>query len=81
MKIVVDPHGTINFIYDDALLFLRNIGEMSTRRAGFVEPDEQGNWKADLSPSGGPLLGGFTTRSEALAAEVAWLNWRYGYVS
>ena len=34
-------------------------------------------WLADLSPVNGPVLGPFDRRSEALAAELAWLeaNW------
>ena len=32
-----------------------------------------GGWRADLSPVGGPQLGPFRRRSEALRAEAAWL--------
>lgn len=74
MKVIVRPDGTIEYIYDDALLFLRRVGKLTISRASFVEPDAEGHWYADLSPSGGPLLKGFTTRSEALAAEVTWLE-------
>jgi hypothetical protein len=46
-------------------------------RASHVEPDDRGRWLADLSPIGGPVLGPFDRRSEALEAEVTWLeeNW------
>ena len=37
-----------------------------------VAPD--GAWTADLSPVNGPVLGPYTRRSEALAAEIAWLE-------
>lgn len=33
-----------------------------------------GWWVADMSPSGGPLLGAFPTRQAALDAERAWLR-------
>jgi len=39
-----------------------------------VEPDEQGQWSAELSPVQGPILGPFDLRSHALAAETAWLE-------
>ena len=38
-----------------------------------VEPDRDGFWWADMGPSGGPVLGPFRSRSEALAAEMGWL--------
>jgi len=31
-------------------------------------------WAADLAPVGGPVLGPFARRADALAAEVAWLK-------
>ncbi|WP_242687916.1 hypothetical protein [Alienimonas californiensis] len=42
-------------------------------RASHVEPADGGVWTADLSPSGGPVLGPFPLRSEALTAEADWL--------
>jgi hypothetical protein len=54
-------------------------GPSSVVRASHVEPDdENGGWFADMSPSGGPKLTGFRLRSEALAAEVAWLEQNRG---
>ena len=56
------------------------LGTASIDRASHVEPDHAWsdrssiNWWADMSPSGGPLLGPFDRRSDALAAEVAWLQ-------
>ena len=40
-------------------------------------PTADGRWTADLRPVGGPVLGPFARRSEALEAERAWLeaNW------
>ncbi|MCI0640167.1 MAG: hypothetical protein L0Y70_13925 [Gemmataceae bacterium] len=49
----------------------------NVERASHVEPDPVGHWWADLAPVGGPLLGPFDRRSEALQAESTWLetNW------
>ena len=33
----------------------------------------RGPWLVDLAPSGGPVLGPFASRREAIAAEEAWL--------
>jgi hypothetical protein len=56
---------------------LAALGSPVITRASHVEPDPQGRWWADLSPVGGPTLGPFDSRSEALAAERSWLetNW------
>lgn len=62
----------IRFIYNDALIPLISQGSATTRRASHVEPD--GNlWIADMSPVGGPKLGPFSTRADALKEEVDWL--------
>jgi hypothetical protein len=50
------------------------LGRLSIARGSHVEPTADGRWTADLSPAGGPLLGPFERRSQALAAEVAWLE-------
>ena len=52
---------------------LRALGKLQITRASHVEPDSDGNWWADMGPSGGPVLGPFGTRGEALAAERRWL--------
>ena len=65
--------GQVQGIYDERL-DLTSLGPVRTRRASNVEPDEDGQWWADLSASGGQLLGPFPRRSVALAAEVAWLE-------
>ncbi len=73
MDLVVDPSGRISCIYDEAI-DLAALGAMSIVRASHVEPDAAGRWVADLAPVGGPALGPFALRSEALAAERAWLE-------
>ena len=76
MKLVIDPSGAIRCLYAEAV-DLAALGSLRVERASHVEPDAHGRWTADLSPVGGPLLGPFALRSEALAAEQQWLeqNW------
>jgi hypothetical protein len=71
-EVVVAPDGTLRCVYDE-LLDLRGLGEVTITRGSHVEPDEQGDWFADLSPVQGPKLGPFARRSDALAAERRWL--------
>jgi len=73
MTIVIDADGTTRMIYADELAGLSGEGEAATLRASHVEP-EAGSWWADMSPVGGPRLGPFKLRGEALQAEVQWLN-------
>jgi hypothetical protein len=72
MELVVGADGVARCIYDEGI-DLREIGKLQITRASHVEPDAEGYWWADIAPSGGPLLGPFTSRSEALSAERAWL--------
>jgi hypothetical protein len=72
MELVVDAGGSVRCIYDEAL-DLRELGTLQITRASHVEPDVEGFWWADMGPSGGPLLGPFRSRSEALEAEREWL--------
>ena len=72
MDIVIEADGTARCVYGEAI-DLAALGRVEVRRASLVEPDESGAWWADLSPVGGPRLGPYSRRSEALAAEVAWL--------
>ncbi len=72
MELVVDSGGDVRCIYDEAL-DLRELGQLTITRASHVEPDQDGNWLADMGPSSGLVMGPFGTRSEALAAERAWL--------
>ena len=73
MDLVVTPTGRVRAVYGEAI-DLAALGRPDIARASHVEPDESGRWLADLSPVGGPVLGPFDLRSEALAAEVAWLT-------
>lgn len=71
MEVLVRADGNITVIYDEAL-DLRSLGRQSIERASHVEPDHEGRWTAELI--GGPRLGPFDRRSEAIAAEIAWLE-------
>jgi hypothetical protein len=73
MQLVVDPDGRIRTVYDERFDLAR-LGPLVIRRASHVEPDSCGCWHADLAPVGGPVLGPFDRRSEALEAEQAWLE-------
>ena len=73
MTVFIDPKGTTRCLYSDGL-DLTALGACSIQRASGVEPDGLGQWWADLALSGGPVLGPFRRRSEALAAEVGWLE-------
>jgi hypothetical protein len=72
MELVVSADGVARCIYDEGI-DLREIGTLKITRASHVEPDSAGFWWADMGPSVGPVLGPFTSRSEALAAEREWL--------
>lgn len=76
MQIVVEPKGSIRSLYDESL-DLSSLGQVSITRGSHVEPTADGQWLADLSPVGGPQLGPFALRSQALNAERDWLeqNW------
>ncbi len=73
MKIAFLPEGKAFMVYTE-VFDLSNLGSYSHRRASHVEPTEKGSWRADLSPVGGPLIGPFQKRSEALSAEQDWLE-------
>ncbi|WP_435011922.1 hypothetical protein P12x_006156 (plasmid) [Tundrisphaera lichenicola] len=73
MQLIVEPAGRILAIYGEEI-DLAALGPIVIHRASSVEPDPDGRWHADLGPLAGPLLGPFSSRSEALAAEVAWLE-------
>jgi hypothetical protein len=75
MQLLASTNGHIRYLYDESL-DLSALGHTSIRRASHVEPDEAGLWWADLAPVSGPMLGPFVRRSEALAAEAAWLEAR-----
>ena len=73
MQLVIDRQGWIQCVYGEAI-DLASLGAVSIRRASHVEPDEEGQWWADLSPVDGPALGPFPRRSAALQAEGEWLD-------
>jgi hypothetical protein len=73
MQILIMPNGMARCIYDEAV-DLAGLGRPTIQRGSHVEPDEKGNWIADLSPVGGPVLRPFARRSDALRAEAAWLE-------
>jgi len=76
MILIAESTGTIRCVYDEAIP-LRELGSLDIQCASHVEPSPDGTWTADLTPVGGPHLGNFLERSEALAAELGWLekNW------
>ena len=76
MQILVERTGSIRCVYSEAL-DLSVLGQVSITRGSHVEPTPDGQWLADLSPVGGPQLGPFFLRSQALNAERDWLeqNW------
>jgi hypothetical protein len=72
MQLLIDAAGSVRCLYGEAIP-LGELGGLTIQRASHVEPDVDGQWLADLSPVSGPTLGPFKTRSEALAAEEAWV--------
>ena len=73
MDLVISPQGDVRCVYAEAI-DLRVLGTLSIARASHVEPSADGGWMADLAPVGGPNLGPFEQRSDALAAEQFWLE-------
>lgn len=73
MMLVIGANGTVTGLYDE-MIDLGQLGALRITRASHVEPDELGQWWADLSPVDWPKLGPFEARSYALAAEIAELE-------
>jgi len=73
MDLLVLPDGTVRAVYAEDI-DLGVLGRPTITRASHVKPDEQGHWIAHLTPVCGPVLGPFRRRSQALAAEQAWLE-------
>ena len=73
MQLIINPDGTVRCLYSEEF-DLHTLGQLTIARGSHVEPDGQGKWWADMSPVCGPRVGPFDRRSEALQAEVAWLE-------
>jgi hypothetical protein len=73
MQLIVQSDGVVRCIYGEEIE-LASLGRLCIARASHVEPDEHGNWWADLSPVNGPRIGPFHRRTEALDAEQSWLE-------
>jgi hypothetical protein len=73
MHLRIDLEGQVTCVYGEAI-DLTLLGTLAIRRASHVEPDGEGRWWADLAPVGGPKLGPFDRRSQALNAESTWLE-------
>ena len=76
MELIIQSGGLVRCVYDETIE-LAALGSLEIRRASHVEPTADGRWTADLSPVYGPILGPFNYRTEALAAEQAWLAARW----
>jgi len=76
MKLVIGPNGNIRTLYCEEI-DLQKLGRMQISRGSYVEPNENGQWMVDLSPLSGPTLGPFSKRSEALQAEIEWIEERW----
>lgn len=74
MQIIIDPNGVLRMLYSDDLSDLLAEGKAEISRVSHVEPAPDGGWTADMSPVGGGFLGPFELRSQALAAEVVYLE-------
>lgn len=73
MIATIGTDGTLQCLYTEEL-DLDAFGEVSLVRGSHVEPFEGSQWIADMSPVGGGVLGPFPKRSQALAAEVEYLE-------
>ena len=73
MDLLILPGGSVRAVYGEGI-DLAALGRPAIARAGHVEPDADGRWLADLAPVAGLVLGPFDLRSEALRAELAWLE-------
>jgi hypothetical protein len=73
MHLIVEATGRIRAVYTEEL-DLSGFGSLVITRSSQVEPGADGRWSADLRPVGGPVLGPFDRRSQALEAEQSWLE-------
>ena len=81
VEVVVDAAGRLQMVHDDRL-DLTDLGPVRVRRASDVEPlgsvwaGEGMKWWAHMR--GGPTLGPFEKRADAILAERAYLSARLG---
>jgi len=75
MDLFIAPGGSVRLVYGEELDW-HCLGLITIRRASHIEPIKGGGWIADLTPVRGPTLGPFSRRSQALAAEIEWLEAR-----
>ncbi len=82
IRIFLTDDGDLVTTYNDSLAhgLTEKAGSSDIRRASHVEPDEDGSWYVDLTPSGGPVIRGFDTRGAALEYEIDWLNSNLGQI-
>ncbi len=73
MQLIIDSKGNARCIYQE-IIPLSQLGHIKIRRGSHVEPISGGKWIADMKPVDGPVLGPFSIRSQALAAERRWLE-------
>lgn len=66
-----EDSGRLQFVWTDDARPLLSLGTATINRASHVEPTRDCQWLADLAPIGGPVLGPFDSRSEALVAEIS----------
>jgi len=76
-RLKISPTGKVTAIHNDDYDFSVH-GKKKIRRASQVEPNADGEWEADMSLLGdkhkGVVLGPFSRRDQAIAAEVAYIN-------
>jgi hypothetical protein len=72
IELLINPAGDVRCLYGEEI-DLASLGFLQICRGSHVEPTADGTWTADLAPVGGPQLGPFPTRSQALDAERKWL--------
>lgn len=73
VSVFFQASGSVVNIYDESLN-LGFLGKPKTQRASHVEPDDANDWWADMTPVGGPVLGPYARRSDALRAEHDYLT-------
>lgn len=79
LRLSIDQSGVIEAIYSDDLAGLCELGAATITRASNVEPYAREDWAAGgwaATMANGVVLGPYRLRSEALAAEVAYLEAR-----